>query len=482
MSSLVDFIFPASAELFMLLAICAILLVSVFKQTKSDLIYYLAQLSLVLSAYLTWHVYIHNLTTHQTSVAYSQGFILDELAVFLKMLIFISAFATFMYSRSYNIKFKLPQSDFYILCLFSILGMMVLVSAYNFLTLYLGLELMSLPLYALIALQKHKRRCVESSIKYFIVGAVASGLLLYGLSILFGLTGTVDLVTVADFSLSSTNHEWIVLLFAMVFIVAGAAFKMGVAPFHMWVPDVYDGAPNSVTLFLSGAPKVAAFGLMLRVLIQAMPTISFQWHEILIVISILSMAIGNIAAIIQTNIKRMLAFSSIAHGGYMLLGLICATSRGYSAALFYMITYMLMSIGSFGILVMLSNTGFEVNSIDDVAGLNTRNPWMAFMMLIVMFSLAGIPPLVGFIAKLGVLEALIQVHMTWLAVIAILFAVIGSYYYIRVIKVMYFEEPYATEPLTCSIDSQVAMTINGIMILLLGIFPGELYALSRLVF
>jgi NADH-quinone oxidoreductase subunit N len=484
MSALMAYVFPVLAELFVIIAGCVILMAGVFFPKRENLSYYLSQLTLLIAAWLTWHVYSVSAAAGQVPlVAFANGFILDGLAVFLKMLILVSCFFTFMYARAYNKVFRLPDNEFYVLGLFSVLGMMVLVSGYNFITLFLGLELLSLPIYAMVAFQRTQRRGIEASLKYFLIGAVASGLLLYGMSILFALTQSIDVHTVAQMvSQQSLGSQWHVLLFALVFILAGVAFKLGVAPFHMWVPDVFDGAPNSITLFLSAAPKVAAFGLLVRLLVEAMPGASLQWQHLLIVVAILSMAVGNIAAIVQTNIKRMLAYSSIAHGGYMLLGIICATPRGYSAALFYLLSYTVMTLGSFGMLVMLSYTGYEVTNIDDLFGLNTRNPWMAFMMLLVMFSMAGIPPLVGFMAKVGVLEALIHVHLTWLAIVAIIFAIIGAFYYIRVIKVMYFEEPYSVEPIPSSLDAKVAVTINGLAVLLLGIFPGVFYGLCRLVF
>jgi len=283
---------------------------------------------------------------------------------------------------------------------------------------------------------------------------------------------------------SSMTHNY-VAIFGLVFAIAGLAFKLGAAPFHMWVPDVYDGAPTSVTLFIATAPKIAGFGMAIRLLVGTIPELHFQWQEMLMVLALLSMGIGNFAAIVQSNIKRMLAYSSIAHIGYMLLGLICATSRGYAAALFYVISYSIMTLAGFGMLAVLSRAGFEAEDIDDLKALNNRHPWLAFMMLIVMFSLAGVPPLVGFIAKIGLLEALIDVHLVWLAVLAILFAIIGAYYYLRVVKVMYFEtlETESTiGKLTVSKGALVAISINGVAVLLLGIFPGALFTLCHAAF
>ncbi|MBV53693.1 MAG: NADH-quinone oxidoreductase subunit NuoN [Coxiellaceae bacterium] len=478
-----SYVFPASVELFILIASCVILMVGVFFPKRESLCYYLAQSTVVIAMGLTLWMYTQTIGVNGVPLyAYANGFVLDKLAVFLKLLTLLCALFTFIYARAYNKIFHLPDSEFYVLALLSILGMLVLISGNHFIVLYLGLELLSLPLYAMIAFQRTQARSIEASLKYFLIGAVASGFLLYGLSILFGLTQSMEIPVVAHSVATQLSQQWHVLLFAMVFVLAGIAFKLGLAPFHMWVPDVYDGAPNSVTLFVSAAPKVAAFGLLMRLLVEAMPAASAQWQLLLIVIAILSMAVGNIAAIVQTNIKRMLAYSSIAHSGYMLLGILCATSRGYAAALFYLLSYMVMTVGAFGVLTLLSCSGKEICDVDDMHGLNTRNPWLAFVYLLILFSMAGIPPMVGFMAKVGVLEALIQVHLTWLAIVAILFSVIGAFYYIRVIKVMYFETPVEVTPVVLPRDGQAAASINGVAVILLGILPGSLYALCHLVF
>jgi NADH-quinone oxidoreductase subunit N len=360
-----------------------------------------------------------------------------------------------------------------------VLGMMVLVSSHNFITLYLGLELFSLPIYAMVALQRDTGRCIEAAIKYFIMGSVASGLLLYGLSMLFGATHSLDLATVAHVMTRHGLMTHALLMLGLIFTVTAIVFKLGAAPFHQWVPDVYDGAPTSVALFISAAPKIAAFGLLIRLLVDTMPSLSIQWHQVVIVIAILSMAIGNLTAIVQTSMKRLLAYSSIAHMGYMLLGIACATQRGDSAALFYILSYSIMTLGAFGTMILLSRKGFEADKISDYSGLNTRSPWFAFVMLLVMFSMAGVPPIVGFIAKVGVLEALIQVHLVWLAVVALLFAIIGAFYYLRVVKVMYFESGQNQSDLVCDRSTRFVLSLNGILVLLLGIFPGALFALCH---
>ena len=481
MKAVLPNLLPAIPEIFILVMACVTLMAGLFSKKRKHISYYLVQITLVFATWLTWHVYTH-VDLSKVVYTFHDSFVLDKLAVVLKLFIYLCAFLTFLYSRQYNDDRRIPSNEFYVLGLLSVLGMMVLVSSHSLLTIFLGLELLALPIYAMVALQRGKARCIEAAMKYFVIGALATGMLLYGMSMIFGATQSLDIAQIAKVITATPMTQSLIFIFGLVFLMAGIAFKLGAAPFHMWVPDVYDGAPTSVTLFLSTAPKIAAFGLIIRLLVEAMPGLHVQWQEIWIVIALLSMAIGNIVAIVQSNIKRMLAYSSIAHMGYMILGLVCGTQRGNAAALFYIISYTVMTLGSFGMIILMSRAGFEANEIDDFCGLNNRNPWLAFIMLIVMFSMAGIPPLVGFIAKVGVLEALIQVHLVWLAVVAILFAVIGAYYYIRVVKVMYFEDAKSTERISYSGDMAIALTINGIAVLLLGIFPGALFSLSHLAF
>lgn len=481
-SILPDFI-PAIPEIFVLLMACVTLMAGLFFEKRlKNISYYLVQSTLILVGWLTWHVFaLHGF--HMKIFAFNSTFVLDKLAVVLKLFIYLSAFLTFLYSRQYNEDRFIPANEFYVLGLLSVLGMMVLVSAHNLLTIFLGLELLSLPIYAMVALQRGKARCIEAAMKYFVIGSIATGILLYGMSMVFGASKSLDLTQIAQFIAIAPMTQNLIFIFGLVFLMAGIAFKLGAAPFHMWVPDVYDGAPSSVTLFLSSAPKIAAFGLAIRLLVEMMPSLHVQWQEVWIVISLLSMAIGNLVAIVQRNIKRLLAYSSIAHMGYMILGLVCATPRGNAAALFYVVSYTLMTLAAFGMVILMSRSGFEANELDDFKGLNDRNPWLAFLMLIVMFSMAGIPPLVGFIAKVGVLEALIQVHLVWLAVVAILFAIVGSYYYIHVVKLMYFEKASTeAKPVQYSTEMNIAISINGIAVLLLGVFPGAFFSLSHLTF
>lgn len=458
-------------EIFLLSMTCLILLADlIFKSRQKKLVYCLSQITLIGTLGLS--LYLFKLPV---SFAFNHSFILDPLASFLKILIELVSLFVFWVSYDYVKQRRMPFGEFYILSLFAILGMMLLVSSHHFIVLFLGLELSALPVYALVALWQDSPYGAEAAIKYFVMGALASGMLLYGLSLLYGATGSLDMSAI-----SHSSHD-LLLIFALVFILAGIAFKFGAAPFHLWVPDVYTGSPTVITLLISAAPKIAAVGMAFRLLVDTLPVIAPQWQQLLIIVAIASMGLGNFAAIIQTNLKRMFAYSSIAHMGYLSLGLLAGTRDGYAASLFYMVSYAVMVVGAFGLLVILSR-GREVEEIGDLRGLNSRNPWLALMLLLVLFSMAGIPPTVGFFAKLGVLEALITVHLVWLAVLALIFAIIGAYYYINVVKVMYFEEPEEKDAFVCSFGLRAAMTLSGIGVLCLGMFPGAAITLCRLVF
>lgn len=464
-------------ELFLTVMTAIILLSGVFAPQRRHLPYYLVQASLIIAAGLT--LYSYSALGYAPTFSFHHSYVLDHFAVVLKLFVYLIAFVVFLYARNYNQERQILNNEFHVLALLATIGMIALISGYNLLTLYLALELLSLPLYALVALQRSKMRCVEAAMKYFVVGGLASGMLLYGISILFGATGSLDLGAIAHAVTQLNGGHNLMLVFALVFIIAGMAFKVGAVPFHVWVPDVYDGSPTSVTLLIGAAPKIAGFALFVRVLAIGLPGLFAEWQQILLVIALLSIGLGNIVAIVQSNIKRMLAYSSIAHMGFMLLGLACGSPAGNSAAVFYVITYSLMGLGAFGMVALMSRAGFEANDIEDYAGLNQRSPWLAFMMLILMFSMAGVPPLVGFIAKLGILNALVDAHLTWVAVLAIIFAVAGAYYYIRVIKVMYFDQPLEAEPIVCPQDTKIGITVNGIAILLLGIFPSALFTVCQ---
>jgi NADH-quinone oxidoreductase subunit N len=369
--------------------------------------------------------------------------------------------------------------------LFALLGQMVMISSGNLISIYLGLELMSLALYALIALRRDDVVATEAAMKYFVLGALASGFLLYGMSMVYGATGHLDLAEVSKV-IAAGKAEKMALVFGIVFLVSGLAFKLGAVPFHMWVPDVYQGSPTAVTLILGGAPKLAAFAITLRLLVDGLHGLAADWQPMLMILAVLSLAIGNLTAIVQTNFKRMLAYSTISHMGFVLLGLMSGSVAGkpelssaaYGASLFYMLTYVLTTLASFGIVLLLSRQGFECEHIDDLKGLNRRSPWHAFIVLLLMFSLAGIPPLVGFYAKLAVLQALISAGHVTLAVVAVLFSLIGAFYYLRVVKVVYFDEPVAdVAPIVATVGQRGLLSINGAMMLLLGLLPGGLMAL-----
>jgi NADH-quinone oxidoreductase subunit N len=469
---------PAFPEIFLLMAACFIMLTDVFLGKRFPLLtYLLTQFALVVTAILIFNQY-HN----DKVILFNGVYIRDDLAVVMKFFICAFSFMSFVYARSYVTKAGISSGEYYILGLFSVLGMLVIVSAYSLITLFLGLELFSLPIYAMIALRRESTICTEAALKYFIMGSLASGILLYGMSMLYGAAKSLSIDTIATQIIQTSVEHELILVFGLVFVVVGLAFKLGTAPFHMWVPDVYEGAPTPVVIFLGTASKIAALSLVFRLLTEGLPLLGGHWQQMLIVIAILSMALGNLAAIVQTNIKRMLAYSSIAHMGYMMLGLATVTPQGYGAALFYMITYALMTVAAFGLVVIMNNSGYETNSIDDLRGLNSRNPWLGLMMLFTMFSLAGVPPIVGFMAKVAIIEALIGVHLVWLASLALLFAIIGAYYYIRVVKVMYFESPVDATPISYGRDTQILLTFNGCVLLILGIIPGYLFTLCQGVF
>ncbi|OGT38768.1 MAG: NADH-quinone oxidoreductase subunit N [Gammaproteobacteria bacterium RIFCSPHIGHO2_12_FULL_37_14] len=467
----------ALPEIFLLCATCLILLCDVYFSKKHHLITYcLVQFTLVITFFL---VFLQFKEYSDPIITFSGNYIFDRLAAIAKLFIYLFSFFAFIYAREYIQSRKIASSEYYLLSLLAVLGMSIMASAYSFLTIYLGLELLSLALYTIIAMHKESYIAIEAAMKYFILGGLASGMLLYGISLLYGVTGGIRMDVLA----LALNQQNVVAIAALIFVLGGLIFKFGAVPFHMWVPDVYQGAPTSVTLFIASAPKIAAFVITIRILVQAMPSLHLNWEHILIVISILSMCFGNVLAIAQSNLKRMLAYSSIAHIGYTLLGILVGpiASQGYSAALFYIATYVLVAAGAFAIIAIMSKDGIELDQLSDYRGLNARNPWLAFMMLLIMFSMAGVPPTVGFFAKLGLLEALVQADMVWLAVLALIFALIGVYYYLRVVMLMYFEEPTeeSDAPIVVSSDALVAISVNGTAALFLGLFPSFFIDLCR---
>ena len=467
---------PVLPEVFVLSMTCAILLLDLF--LADDLRYItfgLTLATLVGAAIIT-------LATFNTMpvLAFSNLFVDDTLSDLLKLMLYLAVAVVLIYSRSYIKTRDLYRGEFFVLVLFALLGMMVMVSASHFLTLYLGLELLSLSLYALVALQRDSRHATEAAMKYFVLGALSSGMLLYGMSMIYGATGNLELAKVAA-TIPSLDHLDTVLVFGLVFVVAGLAFKLGVAPFHMWVPDVYHGAPTAITLFIGSAPKIAAFAFVMRLLVDGLGELVADWQPMLVLMAMLSMAIGNIAAIAQTNMKRMLAYSTISHMGFLLLGFLAGSANGYSSAMFYVLVYVLMSLGGFGMILLLSRAGFEADQLEDFKGLNRRNPWYAFMMLLVMVSMAGIPPTVGFFAKLSVLQAALQAGYLWLVVFAVLMSVIGAFYYLRIVKLMYFDAAVETAPLIATPSFRILLSLNGIAVAAFGLFPDTVMAICTAV-
>ena len=447
--------------------------------------YLLTQLSLAVVAAMHLVAFDAGLTHY----AMQRMVVADPMGHLLGFFATVSVMITLAYARPYAGDREMLKGELFTLSMFSLLGIDVMLSANNFLVVYLGLELMTLSLYALTALRRDNLNATEAAMKYFVLGALASGFLLYGLSMMYGATGSLDIGEVFK-AIGTGQINKSVLAFGLVFIVAGLAFKLGAVPFHMWIPDVYHGAPTAVTLLIGGAPKLAAFGIMIRLLVEGMSGLAGDWQQMIILLAVASLLLGNLAAIAQSNLKRMLAYSTIAQTGFVLLGFAptvvsvntFSAANGYSSALFYMVTYVLTTLGTFGVIMLLARQGFESEHIDDFKGLAKRSPWYAAVMAIFMFSLAGLPPTMGFFAKLAVLQALVSTNLaayTWLAVIAVMLSLVGAYYYIRVVKVMFFDEPVETAPIVAGGDVRALLSFNGAAVLLFGLMPGGLMALCR---
>ncbi|MBM5571162.1 MULTISPECIES: NADH-quinone oxidoreductase subunit NuoN [Deefgea] len=459
----------AAPEIFLLCATCAILLLDLFiSDAKRYITYVLTLLTLAATAALVLNGY-----EAHSRLAFSGLFLADPIASYAKLAMIVGVALVLIYGRSYATERGLFRGELFTLSLFSLLGMMVMASASNFLALYVGLELMSLSVYALVALNRESTQSTEAAMKYFILGALASGMLLYGISMLYGATGSLDIFEVSK-TIKSGEANTLLAVFGIVFVVTGLGFKFGAVPFHMWVPDVYQGAPTPITQLISSAPKAAVFVFTLRILAQALDGFAPDWRGMLMVLAVLSMGLGNITAISQTNIKRMLGYSTISHMGFVLLGILVAQPVGYSAALFYVFAYILMSAAAFGVLMLLSRKGFEADQIADLKGLNQRSPWFAAMMLLTMFSMAGIPIFVGFFAKLAVLKAVVYIGYVGLAIIAVVFSLIGAFYYLRVVKVMYFDEPTDKSPIEAGSDAKLVLSVNCLLLLVLGFMPDRL--------
>lgn len=466
----------ALPEMLMLAISCFLLLFVAFTSNKKmEWVHRFAILGLfvtILSIVLSWG---------QTGQTFSSTYIKDPLSDLLKLSICLLNVIVLIYSYSYLKARQLMQGEFYVLAMFATLGMMIMVSADHFITLYLGLELMSLCLYALVAMQRDSVLATEAAMKYFILGAIASGMLLYGMSIIYGVTGSLALVDIATYIHSSSGDETL-LSFALVFIVIAIGFKFGAVPFHMWLPDVYQGAPTAMTLFLASTPKLAAFALLIRLLGEGLIDLHGYWQQMLIAMAVLSMIIGNVVAIAQSNLKRMLAYSTISHVGFLLLGVLTGSDQGFAASLFYILIYTLMVLGAFGVILLLSKQGFEAEYIDDFKGLSSQHPWFALLMLILMFSMAGIPPLAGFYAKLLVIKSVIDADLFAVAIIAVMASVVGAFYYLRIIKVMFFDQAEKAITIEASLMMKVILSLNTFLVLALGIFPGFLMSMSSRIF
>lgn len=474
----------ATPEILLLILAMAVLLVDAFSKAQSRHLTFMLSIGSLLVLTVVSLVQWNN---GVQGTSFGGLYVVDNLAHFLKVLSYIAVAITLIYGREYAEQRDMMANggELYSLTLFALLGQMLMISAGSMLTVYLGVELMSFALYALVALRRDHAQSTEAAMKYFVLGALASGVLLYGMSMIYGATGQLELSQIAAV-IADGKAERLPLVFGGVFIVSGLAFKLAAAPFHMWTPDVYEGSPTAVTLILGAAPKLAAFAITLRLLMEGLHGVALDWQPMLLVLAVLSLAIGNIAAIAQTNFKRMLAYSTISHMGFVFLGLLsgvvdgqsAATGTAYGASLFYMIIYVLTTLSTFGLILLLSRRGFECEEISDLKGLNRRNPILAGVLLVSMFSLTGIPPMAGFYAKLAVLQALVGAGYLWVAVVAVLFSLIGAFYYLRVVKMAYFDEPVGEAAvINNGVVTSGLMSVNGLLIIGLGILPGGLMAL-----
>ena len=462
-------LWSATPEIFLLSAIVVVLLLDLFlTKPFKQVTYYLTQASLLITGLLAF-----SLINEPQTIIFGGSFILDNMASVFKVFMVGSTMVAMVYTRHYLTQHSLFRGEDFVLVLLAVLGMMVMVSGYSLLTLYLGLEILSLSLYTLIAIARERAGAVEAALKYFVLGAIASGLLLYGMSMIYGISGSLNINEIASFAANANlaSRETLILNFGLVFLVIGIAFKLGAVPFHMWVPDVYQGAPTAVTLFLSTVPKIAAVAMLVRILVDGLGAMHAYWADLFIVLAVLSIALGSVVALMQTNIKRMLAYSTISHVGFIMLGFVTGVVSGYGAAVFYVLVYVLMSLAAFGMIILLNKQGFEADQISDFKGLSKHSPWFALMMLVIMLSMAGVPPFIGFYAKLFILQQVISAGFVTLAVVAVVFAVISAYYYLQIIKSMYFEKTDQDITIVAPMDMQLILSINAILILAVGLFP-----------
>lgn len=465
---------PALPEIVLLTLISVVLVADLFvAEDRKVITFWMAMGTLVLTA---WALFA-SAPTEGTEYTFTGSYVSDALAHVLKGFAVIVVGVGFLYARDILKVNGLLRGEFFILGLFGLLGMMIMMSANSLLTMYLGLETLALSQYALVAYERRSSAAAEAAMKYFVLGAIASGALLYGISWVYGVTGTLQFDTMADVLAADPSLNGVPLWFGLAFLIVGIAFKFGAVPFHMWLPDVYQGARTPVTLYIASAPKLAALALILRILAEGLGDLHAVWQGMIMVVAVLSLLVGNIVAIAQTNIKRMLGYSAIAHVGFILLAVFAGSGEGYAAALFYAVTYVIMAAGAFGMVILLSRQGYEAELLSDFKGLNTRSPWFALMMLFFMFGMAGVPPWVGFFAKLNVINAVLEAGFSEIAVIMVLASVVGAYYYLRVVWYMYFEKPEDRTVLQADIDTRAVLSLNGLAVLALGIAPGWLLAL-----
>ncbi|HZD52087.1 MAG TPA: NADH-quinone oxidoreductase subunit NuoN [Woeseiaceae bacterium] len=464
---------PAAPEAVLLALICAVLVADLFvDDARRAITYWLSIGALAVTA-----IVLIATAPDARTLLFGNTYVSDALSQVLKLASVILVAATFTYARSYLTQNGLLKGEFYTLGMFGLLGMMIMMSANGLLTMYLGLETLALSQYSLVAFDRDSRDSSESAMKYFVLGAIASGALLYGISWTYGVTGSLVFDDIAAALRAHPDMNDLPLWFGIAFMLVGIAFKFGAVPFHMWLPDVYNGARTPVTLYLAAAPKLAALALIIRIFAQGLAEVQEVWQGMVMVLAVLSLVVGNVVAIAQSNIKRMLGYSTIAHVGFILAAVFCGTDDGYAAALFYAITYVIMATGSFAMVILLSRKGFEAENLSDFKGLNARSPWFAAMMLFFMFGLTGVPPWVGFFAKLNAIEAVLEVDYPALAVLMVLASVVGAYYYLRVVWYMYFDQPQDRSVLQAGLDTRVVLSLNGLAVLLLGILPGWLLQL-----
>lgn len=475
--SAIDYI-AALPEIVLLGAICVLLVAMVFLDRWRDVVMHYGSLATIaalaiISGFL--------LQTH-TMIAWHGNFIQDGMGDVLVIFCYAITGAVLIYGRPYLRDRNLLSGEFYVLMLVSLLGAMVLIQAYSLLVIYLGVELLAISMYALVAISRDDGTASEAAMKFFVLGAISAGCLLFGMSWIYGLTGSLNIGVIAA-HLAGSPAESVGLWVALGFVVLAMAFEFGAVPFHTWIPDVYEGAPSSMVTFIGTVPKIAAFGFFIRLLVEGMGSTHDVWLWLLTAMSVLSLGIGAVVAIAQPNIKRMLAYSTINHVGFILLGILAGNALGFRAAMFYTLAYAIMFAGSFGVIILMSRAGFEAEMLDDFKGLNERSPWYAFVMLMMMFSMAGIPPFIGFFAKLEVIRAVLSVNMVWLAIYAVVMAVVAAFYYLRIVKLMYFDHAKDNQPaIKAPFDLKAVLSVNGLAVLGLGLFPGSLLALCGFVF